>query len=806
MRLDSQCWVVLTSNLSGAFGIVILPLGKFRQFTNMAASPDFFISPSKAPTTSSRLKVCLVTCFPPSRGDLNEYGFHLASALREHADIELLVLADKTAADGEPTDFRVERCWSFNSLLTPARLWRAIRKANPDVVWFNMGFSTFAREPLPAFLSITGPAISRISGFYTHVTLHTLFERINLRDAGVRMPRLYRTAGRIATRILLRANDVTVLLPSFRSELLKNYRVRTDRVHFRPHGTFSAGLLPNRTHASADAHQDKNVLAFGYWGTYKRLELVLDSWADINKELPNAKLLIAGIDHPSTPGYLKSLKLKYGADHNIKFLGYVPEATLPELFRAADLLILPYSSAAGTSGVVHQACEYGLPMVAAGIPEIKELAREYGVAAEFYPPGDGSALQTHIVRILKSGELRRNMALQNFNVGNNMQMSQVVGSYLNLFKTRTRRIRHSKRHPIESQTPLAQAVGDWLLHSGIEESNGGVARYHLSDERRNKPVSTEITGYCANALVFLYQRTADTRYLDSALKKARFLAHDAWDSTKSAMPFECAGEPRYSYFFDNGIIVRGLLAVWRKRPDSNVLAVAMQCGESMYQDFYDGKDFYPILSLPDKKPLARDGARWSRSSSCYQLKAALAWLELWQATADERYKTWYRNLLHSAVESHLSFLPGSEQEDLVMDRLHAYAYFLEGLLPAISDPSCQEAMRVGIDRLQSYAEQIGPRFLRSDVLAQLLRIRIFADRVGVVPLNRDAAAREAALIRGFQSNDADVRLAGGFWFGRKEGKFQPCMNPVSTVFCYQALDMWEQFQQGSSYFYWQDLI
>lgn len=772
----------------------------------MAAAPDISATLRQAPTRPSRLKVCLVTCFPPSLGDLNEYGFHLASALREHEDVELLILADETQVDGEPPDFRVERCWRFNSVLTPARLLTAIRNANPDVVWFNMGFSTFAREPLPAFLAIAGPALSRIFGFYTHVTLHTIFERINLRDAGVRMPLLYRTAGRIATHMLLRANDVTVLLPSFRSEILKNYRVHTDRVHFRPHGTFSAGRPPDRLIGTGTGtHAEKTALAFGYWGTYKRLQLLLDSWADINRELPNAKLLIAGIDHPSTPGYLESLKPNYGANGNIKFLGYVPESDLPKLFCAASLLVLPYSSAAGTSGVVHQACEYGLPMVAADIPEIREMAREYGVAAEFYSSEDGSALRTHIVRILKSDELRCKMALQNSNAGKKMQMSQVVGDYLSLFKARTCGFRHT-RYTVESQNSLAQTVGDWLLHSGIEESNGGIARYHTPEEHRNKPVSTEITGYCASALVFLYQRTADTTYLDSALRKAQFLAHDAWDANALAMPFECESKPQLSYFFDTGIIVRGLLAVWRKRPDSHLLAIAMKCGESMYRDFYDGEDYYPILSLPDKKPLTCDRARWSRSSGCYQLKAALAWHELWQATADEQYRTWYQNLLHSCLASHLSFLPGSENEDLVMDRLHAYSYFLEGILPAISNPACQEAMRVGIDRVRYYAEQIGPQFLRSDVLAQLLRIRILSDRSGVAPLNHEAAAREAALIREFQSHDSDVRLNGGFWFSRKQAKIQPFMNPVSTVFCYQALEMWEQFQQGPSDFYWQDLI
>ena len=43
------------------------------------------------------MKICLVTSFPPSRDALNEYGFHIASELRQLPGIELSVLADEYA-------------------------------------------------------------------------------------------------------------------------------------------------------------------------------------------------------------------------------------------------------------------------------------------------------------------------------------------------------------------------------------------------------------------------------------------------------------------------------------------------------------------------------------------------------------------------------------------------------------------------------------------------------------------------------------------------------------------------------------
>jgi hypothetical protein len=344
----------------------------------------------------------------------------------------------------------------------------------------------------------------------------------------------------------------------------------------------------------------------------------------------------------------------------------------------------------------------------------------------------------------------------------------------------------------QDMTSVCQAAGEWFLRSGIQEANGGAARYYFGGRKRNAPLTTEITAYTAGALVRLAKQESDSRYLDAAIKAANYLVK-AWDAKSSAMPFECDAEgSRYSYFFDNGIIVRGLLAVWRERETEEFLATAVKVGDSMMRDFSDDKHFNPILELPGKTPLPLEPKRWSRSSGCYQLKAALGWYELWQITKDERFMTCYRQMLHASLESHLQFLPGSDTDIPVMDRLHAYSYFLEGLLPVACEPTAAEAMAVGIDRLAGFARKVAPLFLRSDVLAQLLRVRLFADQYRVARLNEDAAQEEVALIQEFQSDDPDPRLQGGFWFGRRGGEMLPFMNPVSTAFCCQALEMWNQ--------------
>ena len=345
--------------------------------------------------------------------------------------------------------------------------------------------------------------------------------------------------------------------------------------------------------------------------------------------------------------------------------------------------------------------------------------------------------------------------------------------------------------------PHLQRAGEWFVRSGIQLPNGGVARYYRSDLERNHPISTEITGYSVSALVYLHTLTGEERYLDCAAAAARFLTRTAWDAAAGVMPFEI-DPPRFTYFFDCGIIVRGLLAAWRATGEGEFLDVAAQLGRRMASNFAgDAGDIHPILSLPSLQAVERDGLSWSRSSGCYQLKSAMAWWDLYEATGDGEFRLWYERALETSLRAWAGFLPGHPERLKVMDRLHAFSYFLEGMLPRASDARCAAAMAGGIARVEEFVAEIGPRFIRSDVCAQLLRIRIFADFAGVVPLDREAARREAEALAQFQAGSQDPRIDGGFYFGRAGAEWLPYVNPVSTAFALQALALWECNAHGA---------
>ena len=336
--------------------------------------------------------------------------------------------------------------------------------------------------------------------------------------------------------------------------------------------------------------------------------------------------------------------------------------------------------------------------------------------------------------------------------------------------------------------PILSRAGQWLVRSGIQRPGGGVARYYRTDLRRNHPVSTEITGYALSALLHINE-------MDCALAAARFLCRRAWNG--QSMPFETEASPegQFTYFFDCGIIVRGLLAAWRATREQEFLDVAAPLGESMAADFASRQgDYHPILKLPEKQPLERDALRWSRSPGCYQLKSAMAWEELYEVTGNPRFRELYEQMLVDALRGYAAFLPGHSDPLKVVDRLHAFLYFLEGLLPRVDDRRCAAALCDGIRRVDGHLAATAPAFERSDVYAQLLRIRIFAHWAGVAPLDLPAARQEAAALAGFQAASTDPHIDGGFYFGRAAGAWLPYVNPVSTAFSLQALALWDQYQ------------
>jgi glycosyltransferase involved in cell wall biosynthesis len=394
------------------------------------------------------MKICFVATFPPSGRQLNEYAFHIASELQRNPDIELTILADElthydfaTDSHGNPLEpsrlselpgFNVIRCWKFGSLTTPARLLATIQKLKPDVVWFNLVFSSFATQenPFAALAGLSTPALVRGLGFFTHVTLHHIIEHVDFASAGVKRERLFRLGTNLTTRTLLKANSITVLLPNYHRTLRSKYAAQN--VVLGTHGIFAS--TPTPPDFTKRGNPDQRMLAIGHWGTYKRLETLMEAFPLVLAKAPRARLVIAGANHHTKAGYWESIRERQPSHLPIDFLGYVPEERIPELYASTSVLVLPYDSATGSSGPAHQACEFGVPIVSADIPDFRAMASAEDMAIRFYRPGDAHDLAEHVGAILQSSELEHQMAEHNYAAAMQMNITCVVNGYLRWFE------------------------------------------------------------------------------------------------------------------------------------------------------------------------------------------------------------------------------------------------------------------------------------------------------------------------------------------------------------------------------------
>ena len=350
----------------------------------------------------------------------------------------------------------------------------------------------------------------------------------------------------------------------------------------------------------------------------------------------------------------------------------------------------------------------------------------------------------------------------------------------------------------------------WLAHSGIQTASGGVSRYFAGDRGQYRGISTEITGYCIQAYLSL-PLPGEPGLLSHALRAGQFLCYDAGDPQAGLFPFEVplTGFPPSdtAYFFDCGIIMRALLALWNTTADPLYLERAERCGAALMGQMsrVDGS-FFPVCDLRSGAPSCGED-RWSLESGVYQLKTGLAFMELAEAISSTMFSKTAEELLNWSLRHRELFLPGASEPERVADRLHAYCYFLEGLLPFLKRRfDCAQVLQAGITRVEKLALETRRALERSDVTAQLLRLRLLADYSGVMELDQSAASWEAESLPAFQLFTSDPRTNGAFSFGRREGHLLPHANPASTIFCLQALRMWQDYQDGVLRTTWRELI
>ena len=385
------------------------------------------------------MKLAIITAYPPSKITLNEYAYHLVKQFRQKELITELILLTDVTEGAKKLDFveqgckvSVKECWSFNSYGNILSVNKAINQTRPDSILFNLQFMKFGDKKIPAAMGLLLPLICKIKRIPTIVLLHNILEEVDLKKAGFSsnklMQYMYLFLGSILTTLILKADIVAVTMRKYVGVLEKKYNVKN--VMAIPHGTFEVLKKPTFNLPKGAL----KIMTFGKFGTYKKVDLLIEAVQIVRSITKmDLEIVIAGTNHPNAPKYLETAKKRFNYVPKLIFTGYVEEDEIPQLFNESAVVVFPYTSTTGSSGVLHQAGGYGKAVIMPDLGDLALLVKEEGYRAEFFEPTSSASLAKSIEAIVTNEAYRIALGIANYEAASAYPMSMITGIYLDTF-------------------------------------------------------------------------------------------------------------------------------------------------------------------------------------------------------------------------------------------------------------------------------------------------------------------------------------------------------------------------------------
>jgi glycosyltransferase involved in cell wall biosynthesis len=151
------------------------------------------------------------------------------------------------------------------------------------------------------------------------------------------------------------------------------------------------------------------LLFLGRFAEEKGLFHLVGALPAIRRRFPEAALVLAG-EKDRVPGETVGERLEpllSDPSSGVVATGSVPPEQIGDLFRVADLLVLPSTNSTESFGLVQvEAMLEGVPVVASDLPGVRQPVRLTGMG-EIAPVGDAAGLARQILRVLESPDSYR---------------------------------------------------------------------------------------------------------------------------------------------------------------------------------------------------------------------------------------------------------------------------------------------------------------------------------------------------------------------------------------------------------------
>lgn len=217
---------------------------------------------------------------------------------------------------------------------------------------------------------------------------------------------------RFLTSLILKFPDYFIVHSKKNKEQIeKNFKINSQKILIIPYGVLNfykdepVSKSKARKKLGLD-NKDKIILFFGTIRKYKGVDVLIKALSEIKRQIPEAKLVIAGKAWANWKPYQKlisNLKLK---ENIVLDLNYIPTSKVKYYFTAADLVVLPYTQFESQSGPGNIALAFGKAIIVSNVGGLPDLVKEESIVVE---PNDVNQLAQAIIKILKDNNFRKKL-------------------------------------------------------------------------------------------------------------------------------------------------------------------------------------------------------------------------------------------------------------------------------------------------------------------------------------------------------------------------------------------------------------
>jgi D-inositol-3-phosphate glycosyltransferase len=216
---------------------------------------------------------------------------------------------------------------------------------------------------------------------------------------------------RLSLRIQYALCDhIFVHTPRMKEELIGEFGVAAPKISTIPFGINNT--VPSTSLTPREAKRrlgltaaNRTLLFFGNIAPYKGLDCLLDAFAALSDKTDEYRLIIAGLPKKGAESYcqnsLATLDRRHLRSKVISRIQFVPDEEIELYFKAADVLVLPYTEIF-QSGVLFLGYNFGLPAIVSNVGSLKDDVVE-GETGMVFRAADADDLERVIDEYFGSG-------------------------------------------------------------------------------------------------------------------------------------------------------------------------------------------------------------------------------------------------------------------------------------------------------------------------------------------------------------------------------------------------------------------